>query len=80
MAIHPRMLDAAIAAFLNHKALADFCCLCCEVRNVRAYDILAHPGVKRRHQRSSVCQPGKGAAMSRMRMKIPITPRNNGSR
>jgi len=36
MAIHPRVPDAAIAAFVNHRAMADFCCLRCEVRNVGA--------------------------------------------
>lgn len=36
MAIHPRVPDTAITTFLNHKAVADFCCLRCEVGNVGA--------------------------------------------
>lgn len=36
MTIHPRVGDTAITTFLNHRALADFCCLRCEVHNVGA--------------------------------------------
>lgn len=42
MAIHPRVPDAAITAFVNHRAVADFCCLRCEVRNVGAEIQIEH--------------------------------------
>lgn len=36
MAVHPRLPDAAITAFLGHRSVPDFCCLRCEIRAVGA--------------------------------------------